>query len=79
MEIQTGYWAGIAEVCERAPEAAPNWWEHAREFPQWYVWRGVTGLYYGRVPGTSPQRVLRGVTADILRDEIARTVALQRQ
>jgi hypothetical protein len=79
METQTGYGAGIAEDSERAGEAAPKWWAHAREFPHWYVWRGVTGLYYGRVPGTSPQRVLRGVTADILRDEIARTVALQRR
>jgi hypothetical protein len=53
-------------------KTAPRWWAYACEFPYWYVWRGVTGLYYARIPGISPQRVLRALTADKLRDEIVR-------
>ena len=34
----------------------PEWKAFAREFPQWYVWRGVAGQYYARVPRTSPPR-----------------------
>lgn len=51
-------------VGEREPvqDTAPDWWAHADEFPHWYVWRGVTGLYYARVPGISPQRVVSART-----------------
>ena len=63
---------------EAAAETVPQWWAYAREFPRWYVWRGVTGLYYARIPGVSPQRVLRAPTADTLRDEIVRSVAPHR-
>ena len=63
MERQTGYGVGIVDDSECAEKAAPHWWAYAREFPRWYVWRGVTGLYYARIPGTSPQRVLRALTA----------------
>src|SRR6185437_12330265 len=51
---------------------------------RWYVWRGVTGFYYARIPGISPQRVLRAPTPELLRDEILfsgapyRSVALSR-
>ena len=73
MELRTGYGLGTAYETESAEKTAPQWWAYAREFPRWYVWRGVTGLYYARIPGISPQRVLRALTADILRDEIVRS------
>jgi hypothetical protein len=78
MERKTGL--GLSTVCdsEDAAETVPPWWAYAREFPRWYVWRGVTGLYYARIPGVSPQRVLRAPTPDTLRDEIVRTVAPHR-
>lgn len=79
MERQTGYGVGIADERETAEKTAPQWWAYAREFPRWYVWRGVTGLYYARIPGVSPQRVLRALTADILRDEIVRYGASHRR
>jgi hypothetical protein len=44
----------------------------AREFPRWYVWRGVAGHYYARVPRTSPPLVVRAQNAESLRDEISR-------
>ena len=25
-------------------EDVPDWWPYAAEFPQWHVWRGVSGL-----------------------------------
>jgi hypothetical protein len=78
MELQTGYGLGIVDERESAEKTAPQWWTYAREFPRWYVWRGVTGLYYARIPGISPQRVLRALTADILRDEIVRSEASHR-
>jgi hypothetical protein len=50
----------------------PEWQAFAREFPQWYVWRGVAGQYYARVPRTSPPRVVRARNTEDLRREIAR-------
>ena len=78
MERQTGHGLGIVDDSEGAERPVPDWWAYAREFPRWYVWRGVTGLYYARIPGTSPQRVLRAPTADILRDEIERATGSRR-
>jgi len=52
--------------------AMPEWRAYAPEFPQWYVWRGVTGHYYARVPRTSPPRVVRALTPEDLREEIVR-------
>ena len=59
---------------ENADEAAvlPEWKAYAREFPQWYVWRGVAGQYYARVPRTSPPRVVRARNTEDLRREISR-------
>lgn len=74
MERRTGYGASIADERESAGKAAPPWWPHGKEFPSWYVWRGVTGLYYARVPGISPQRVLRAPSAAALRDQIISSV-----
>ena len=54
MERRTGCGAGIADERESAGKAAPPWWPYGKEFRNWYVWRGVTGLYYARVPGISP-------------------------
>jgi hypothetical protein len=78
MERQTAYGLGMTCEGEDAGKTAPRWWAYAREFPYWYVWRGVTGLYYARIPGISPQRVLRALTAEELRAEIARYVTPRR-
>jgi hypothetical protein len=78
MERQTVHRLGMAHTREGAEKTAPKWWTYAPEFPRWYVWRGVTGLYYARIPGISPQRVLRAPTADELRDKIARYVTPRR-
>ena len=84
MELRTGSLADIADQWESAEETAPAWWAYAHEFPRWYVWRGVTGLCYARIPSISPQRVLRAPTPELLRDEILfstaayRSVALSR-
>ena len=53
-------------------ETIPEWWSHAGEFPHWYVWQGVAGYFYARVPRTSPARVVRAPTVEGLRDEIRR-------
>ena len=78
MERQAGTGLSAAFRSDGTAEMVPQWWTYAREFPRWYVWRGVTGLYYARIPGVSPQRVLRAPTADTLRDEIVRSVAPHR-
>jgi hypothetical protein len=75
MERRTSYGASIADERESAGKAAPPWWPYGKEFPSWYVWRGVTGLYYARVPGISPQRVLRAPSAAALRDQIISSTA----
>jgi hypothetical protein len=72
MERRTGYVLGRADERGHAADTTPQWWAYAHELPRWYVWRGVSGLYYARIPGISPQRVLRARTADLLRDEILR-------
>jgi hypothetical protein len=79
MEFRTRSLADIEDPGEIAAASAPSWWAYAREFPDWYVWRGVSGLYYARIPGTSPQRVLRAMTADMLRDEIISRGAARRR
>ena len=53
-------------------EEVPDWWPYAAEFPQWHVWRGVSGLVYARRPRTSPPAVVRGEDAVDLRDQIRR-------
>ena len=52
--------------------AVPEWRAYAPEFPQWYVWRGVAGHYYARVPRSSPPRVVRALNPEDLREEIVR-------
>jgi hypothetical protein len=79
MEFRPGTLADIEVEEETAEKTAPSWWAYAREFPDWYVWRGVSGLYYARIPGISPQRVLRAPTAGLLRDEIACSGAVRRR
>jgi hypothetical protein len=79
MEFRPGTLADIEVQEETAENTAPSWWAHAREFPDWYVWRGVSGLFYARIPGISPQRVLRATTADMLRDEIVGCGATRRR
>lgn len=37
----------------------PDWWQpHAQKFPYWHAWTGESGLYYARLPGTSPPQVV---------------------
>jgi hypothetical protein len=57
---------------EALHEDVPGWWPYAAEFPQWHVWRGVSGLVYARRPRTSPPLVVRGEDAVDLRDQIRR-------
>jgi hypothetical protein len=79
MELRPGSLAHIEDQGEIAERTTPSWWAYAREFPDWYVWRGVSGLYYARIPGISPQRVLRAPTADLLRDELVCCGAARRR
>ena len=50
----------------------PTWWPYAAELPDWYVWRGISGLVYARRRRTSPAVVVRGEDAVDLRDAIRR-------
>ena len=68
MERETGSGSEAADDAA----AIPEWRAYAREFPQWYVWRGVAGQYYARVPRTSPPRVVRARNTEDLRREITR-------
>ena len=44
----------------------------AREFPGWEVWKGVSDLWYARLPRSTPPIVVRGEDLTDLRDEIVR-------
>jgi hypothetical protein len=68
MERETGSGSEAADDAA----AIPEWRAYAREFPQWYVWRGVAGHYYARVPRSSPPRVVRALNPEDLREEIVR-------
>jgi hypothetical protein len=57
---------------EGTREDIPDWWPYEAEFPQWHVWRGVSGLVYARRPRTSPPIVVRGEDPMDLRDQIRR-------
>jgi hypothetical protein len=46
----------------------------AREFPGWHVWKGVSQLWYARLPLSSPPIVVRGEDLTDLRDQITREV-----
>jgi hypothetical protein len=73
MERETVPGSGTADAsdADRERETVPAWWaSYAREFPRWYVWRGVAGHYYARVRRTSPPMVVRALNAEDLRDEI---------
>ncbi|MBV9383748.1 MAG: hypothetical protein JOY82_06915 [Streptosporangiaceae bacterium] len=59
-------------ITRGAGASVPEWWAYAREFPRWYVWQGVAGHYYARVPGSSPPRLVRALSAEELREEIVR-------
>ncbi|MBO0803649.1 MAG: hypothetical protein J2P25_11320 [Nocardiopsaceae bacterium] len=71
MEHETLSRAASAGHSRNTGKAVPGWWAYARQFPHWYVWRGVAGDYYGRIPGLSPQRVVRAQDPEGLRDMIA--------
>ena len=55
----------------------PDWWPYAAELPAWHVWRGISGLLYGRRLNTSPPLVVRGEDAVDLRDAIRREELLR--
>ena len=57
---------------KRGGEDTPAWWPYANEFPRWHVWRGVGGLAYARLPGTSPPLVVRAQDTVHLRNGIRR-------
>jgi hypothetical protein len=69
---------GAADQVRTVQEAVPEWWAYAREFPRWYVWRGVAGHFYARVPRTSPPKVVRAPSAEELRDEMTRAESWRR-
>jgi hypothetical protein len=41
-------------------------------YPRWHCWVGISGLLYGRLPGSSPPIVVRGEDSQDLADEIKR-------
>jgi hypothetical protein len=55
----------------------PSWWPYATELPAWHVWRGISGLLYGRKRGSPPPLVVRGEDAVDLRDQIHRAEFLR--
>jgi hypothetical protein len=58
-------------------EDPPDWWPYAREFPQWYVWRGIAGLVYARRVRSSPPVVVCGEDAQDLSHQIRRVATLR--
>jgi len=50
----------------------PEWWSHGAEFPDWHVWRGVSGLYYASLDRSSPKITVRGEDPVDLHDEVVR-------
>lgn len=81
MKRDTAWGRGAVGGREPVQDEIPAWWAHAGEFPRWYVWRGVTGLYYARIPGISPQRVVRartpeGLLSMIMNEELSWRTAL---
>ncbi len=72
MEHETVSGPGTADGTQDPKDTAAEWLACAREFPRWYLWRGVAGHYYARVPRTSPPMVVRAPDAASLRDEITR-------
>ena len=47
----------------------------ARRYPRWEVWKGLSGLFYARLLGTSDQPV-RGEDTQDLSDQITRAMRL---
>ncbi len=52
------------------PADEPTLDDVAREFPHWHCWKGVNGLVYARLPGSSPPMTARGEDPLDLRDQI---------
>jgi hypothetical protein len=48
----------------------------AGKYPRWEAWRGISGLFYARLRGTSDEPVV-GEDATDLADQIARAEALR--
>jgi hypothetical protein len=73
MDGETISGPGTADQTPAVQKTVPEWWGCAHEFPHWYVWRGVAGHFYARVPKTSPPRVVRALNPEDLQAEITRT------
>jgi hypothetical protein len=59
---------------DRGPELAAI----DRDYPPWHAWQGpLGGLLYARRPMSSPPMVVRGATADALRQAIERAERAQ--
>jgi hypothetical protein len=56
------------------PDGEPSLGDVQREFPGWECWRGVSGLYYARMPGRPRRHKADAVGEDPrdLRDMIIR-------
>jgi hypothetical protein len=42
----------------------------AADYPAWHFWLGVSGICYARRPKSSPPKVVRAETWDLLRKEL---------
>jgi hypothetical protein len=51
-------------------EPEPDLADVAALFPHWEVWHGVSGLFYARLPLSSPPVVVRGEDPRDLADQI---------
>lgn len=50
--------------------AEPTLDEIRGAFPSWEVWQGICGLWYARLPLSSPPIIVRGEDLADLRDQI---------
>jgi hypothetical protein len=74
MERRTvaGLGAAVADEADGIAREIPDWWDYGPAFPRWHVWLGVNGMFYARVPGVSPERLVRARTVEDLRHGIVR-------
>jgi hypothetical protein len=63
----------------RPTDHEPTLDDVARQFPQWEVYKGISGLYYGRLYKSSPPVIVRGENPLDLRDQIRGWLGRHRQ
>ena len=49
--------------------------ELERDYPGWHAWTGVSGLFYARLPKSSPPVVYRAATVGELRQQVLGHIA----